>query len=264
MPKIKVNDITLYYEILGQGEPIVFVAGFTADHTLWLPVAELLKANYQVILLDNRGAGQSDAPEGPYSIEQMADDVVACCSQLGINKAHVVGSSMGGYIAQMIAYRHPAFVKKVILSNSALNTHCVFHLYVEAQLKLRKANVPAAILSQASCSWAFSYRFLSQPGMLEDLIQQSVNNPFPFGLTGYEGQYAALDRFDSSAWARKIAAEVLVMGGEQDLIFSESRVKALAAQIPHAEYYGFKECGHLPMLEFPKQFCDKVVTFLQK
>nr|WP_258956523.1 alpha/beta fold hydrolase [Legionella sainthelensi] len=69
MPRIKVNDISMYYERHGQGEPIVFIAGFSADHLAWAAIVEYLKEKYQVILFDNRGIGQTDIPEGLYSID---------------------------------------------------------------------------------------------------------------------------------------------------------------------------------------------------
>lgn len=95
MPHIKVNDISMYYEMHGKGEPIVFIAGFSVDHVAWFEVVERFKDKYQVILFDNRGVGQTDVPDGPYSIEQMTDDVAALCSALGVPQAHFVGNSMG-------------------------------------------------------------------------------------------------------------------------------------------------------------------------
>jgi 3-oxoadipate enol-lactonase len=252
----------MYYEIHGQGEPIVFISGFSADHTVWGGVVEILKAHYQIILLDNRGAGQTDVPVGPYSIEQMTSDVVLLCAKLGIERAHFVGNSMGGFILQTLAYRHPNLVKSAIISNSAMDIHCVFHLYVAAQLQLLKANAPLAVLIHASCCWAFSFRFLSEPDRLDQLIQLGLDNPFPFTLTGYEGQYAALCGFNSTAWVGDITVPVLVIGGDQDLIFREPSIKALASSIPNAEYYCFQECGHLPFLEYPERFAELVDKFI--
>ena len=111
MPKIQVNDISMYYETHGQGEPLVLISGFSADHSVWSRVVDALKANYQVIVFDNRGAGQTDVPLGPYSIEQMAADVDGLCQQLGIQRAHFVGSSMGGFILQTLDFRYPKRVK---------------------------------------------------------------------------------------------------------------------------------------------------------
>lgn len=263
MPKIKINDIEMYYETQGQGEPIVLIAGFSADHVHWNEVVDHLKDSYQLITLDNRGAGQTDVPLGAYTIDQMAQDVVDLCMALGIKQANFVGNSMGGYIAQVLAYKHPKLVKSMVISNSTTATHTCFHFYVDAQLELIKANAPVVPLIRGSCSWAFSYQFLSQPGVFERLIQWGLQNPFPFTIAGYEGQYAALDQFDSSQWASNIKVPTLVISGGEDLIFSEKSVKALADLIPGAHYYCFEKCGHLPFIEYPKEFADLIKHFFK-
>ncbi|MGC1183042.1 alpha/beta fold hydrolase [Legionella sp.] len=263
MPHMKINDISLYYELHGQGEPIVFIGGFTADHNVWGGVVAYFKEKYQVILLDNRGAGQTDVPDGPYSIEQMADDVAALCLRLNINNAHFVGSSMGGYIVQSLSVRYSDLVKSIIICNSGAVMHTTFRLYIEAQLEMRKAKLPEGVLIKAECSWAFSFQFISQPGMLELLIQMGLKNPYPFTDKGYEGQYAALLKFDSSPWLQQIKVPTLVLAGDQDLIFSEFLVKQLANQIKDAKYYCFSKCGHLPQIEYPEQFARVVIHFLE-
>lgn len=262
MPKITVNDISMYYEIHGEGEPLVLIAGFSADMTTWLPCLEVLKKQFQVIVFDNRGAGQTDAPFGKYSITQMADDVAALCVALNIKQAHFVGNSMGGFILQKLALNYASLVKSAVISNSTTSANCVFHLYVDAQLQLIKAKAPLRSIIQASCCWAFSYRFLTQPGTLDLLLEIGMNNPHPFTVTGYEGQYAALDHFDSHSWAADIDVPVLVLAGDQDLIFSEASIKSLAEIIPSAAYYCFEECGHLPMMEYPEQFAEIVSGFV--
>ena len=98
--------------------------------------------------------------------------------------------------------------------------------------------------------------------MLDLLLEIGMNNPHPFTVTGYEGQYAALDQFNSRSWASDIDVPVLVLAGDQDLIFSERSIKALAEAIPSATYYCFQECGHLPMMEYPEQFAEIVSRFV--
>lgn len=264
MSIIKSNDISMYYEIHGKGEPIVFIAGFSVDHTVWSELVDYFKDKYQVILFDNRGAGQSSIPEGPYSIEEMASDVATLCSKLEIRKAHFIGSSMGGFILQKLAVLHPDLVKSAIISNSAVTIHTCFHIYVAAQLELLKAKAPLEALFKASCSWAFSFQFLSQPGMLGRLIQLNLDSPYPFTIKGYEGQYAALDQFDSNTWVKQIKVPTLILAADQDLIFSEPSVKFLAEQIPNAKYHCFAKCGHLPHLEYPEEFSRIVQQFIDE
>lgn len=254
MPKIKVNGISMYYELHGEGEPIILISGFGADHLMWDEVVSILKNNYTVIVFDNRGAGQTDIPKKLYTIDEMSRDTAQLCHQLNIKKAHFIGNSMGGFILQHLAYHYPELVQTAMISNSATSIQCSFHLYLEAQLELRKANAPLSSLIKASSSWAFSYKFLTRPGMLENLIDLGLNTPYPFSIAGYEGQYAAVCQFDSTDWVDKIKTPTLIVGGDQDLIFPEALIKMLASHIPHAKYYSFKDCGHLPLMEYPVQF----------
>src|SRR2546425_3248297 len=119
MPKVRVNGIQIFYEEAGRGEPLILIMGFGADHLAWAFQVRALAARYRVVTFDNRGAGQSDAPEPPYTIHTMADDTAGLMDALGLESAHVVGASMGGMIAQELALAHPARVRSVHLACTA-------------------------------------------------------------------------------------------------------------------------------------------------
>jgi 3-oxoadipate enol-lactonase len=127
----------------------------------------------------------------------LVKDVTKLCNKLAITKAHFVGNSMGGFIVQTLAYLHPGLVKSVIISNSNYTIKSCFNIYLSAQINLLIAHAPIEELIKASLSWVFSFRFLSQPGMLAKLIDRNRKNPYPFTITGYKGQYAALNTFNS-------------------------------------------------------------------
>ncbi|GGI93203.1 alpha/beta fold hydrolase [Legionella impletisoli] len=262
MARVKVNDIELYYETHGTGEAIVFISGFSADHTLWREVVDRFKKNYQVILFDNRGVGRTDVPLGEYTITQMAEDVAALCSHLDLAKANFIGNSMGGFILQTLMHRYPHLIKTAVISNSASTINSCYKIYLASQLEFLKANVPMEALVKASCSWVYSYQFLAKEKVFNNLIQLALDNPYPFTIAGYHGQYAALKGFNSEPWLKSIQIPTLVIGSDQDLIFRESSIKALSEQLPNATYYSFKECGHLPPLEYPKKFYELVRGFL--
>ncbi|WP_133131341.1 alpha/beta fold hydrolase [Legionella yabuuchiae] len=263
MTHTKINDIEMYYETHGKGEPIVFISGFSADHTLWREVTDFFKKKYQVVLFDNRGAGRTEVPEGDYSIEQMADDVAALCSHLGLTKANFVGNSMGGFILQSLMKRHHKLIKTAVISNSASTINSCYKIYLASHLEFLKANAPMEALAKASCSWVYSYQFLSKKDVFQKLVQFELDNPYPFTIKGYEGQYAALQSFNSESWLSTIEIPTLVIGSDQDLIFRESLIKALSVNLPKASYFGFKECGHLPPLEYPEAFYELVQNFFE-
>ncbi len=261
MPKIKVNDINIYYEKFGQGEPLLMISGFSADHAAWLPVIDGLSSRFEVIVFDNRGAGQTDVPDGPYNIKQMADDAKQLCHALGIDSAHVVGNSMGGYIAQTLAHQHPEFVRKLIICNSVMKTNRAFGLYAEAQYELRKANAPMRAIAKAAFSWCYSPKFLSEPGRVDEMLDLAMNYPHQFTNKGYQAQSAALTEFDSTEWVGEISMPTLVIAGDHDLIFQPKDMQQLANTIANAQYHEFQDVGHLPFIEQPKEFVDLLKTW---
>ena len=264
MPKIKINNIQMYYESHGSGEPLVFVSGFGADHLGWTPILNFFAKEYRVILLCNRGSGQTDSPNGDYSVAQMANDVIALCDALAIEKAHFIGNSMGGMIVQYIAYQYPKRVNSIIVSNSVMKVESVFHIYVLAQLELIKNNAAPDSLVKALCAWIFSYHFLSQEGCLEQLIELQKRNPYPFTTRGYEGQLSALSNFDSREWAKDIVVPVLVVTSDQDIIFLSEKSKQLHVEIKNSDYYCFKNNAHLPHIENPREYFEILNCFLRK
>ena len=112
----KVNSIELYYEEHGSGDPLLLIMGLAADSMAWLFQIPDFSKHYRTIVFDNRGVGRSSKPAGPYSIHQMADDAAGLLDVIGISRAHVVGVSMGGMIAQELALRHPQRVRGLVLA----------------------------------------------------------------------------------------------------------------------------------------------------
>jgi pimeloyl-ACP methyl ester carboxylesterase len=119
MPTVQVNDISIYYELQGEGEPLVLIAGLRLDISEYNGIDSWLAQTYQVLAFDNRGAGRTDKPDIPYSIEMMADDTARLMQALGIKAAHIIGISMGGRIALALALQHPELVKKLVLVSTS-------------------------------------------------------------------------------------------------------------------------------------------------
>jgi 3-oxoadipate enol-lactonase len=118
MPIVEVDNINIYYEIHGEGEPLVLIGGLAndvTDYTEHTGIIRELSQHYKVITFDNRGVGRTDKPDIPYSIEMMAQDTTALLSTLSIRKAHVLGVSMGGRIALELTLRYPNVVNRLVL-----------------------------------------------------------------------------------------------------------------------------------------------------
>ena len=115
MPKLSVNGFQLYYESEGDGEPLIMVPGFASGHSLWSRQIPALSRNFRVISFDPRGVDASDKPEGPQSIELLADDVAHLLLALHIPRAHILGVSFGGFVAQAFALKYPLMTRKLVL-----------------------------------------------------------------------------------------------------------------------------------------------------
>src|ERR1700691_1665258 len=122
MPLTVVNGIELYYESHGSGDPLLLIGGLGLAVSEMQPLIEALAAGQRVIAVDNRGAGRSAKPPGPYAIEQLADDAAALAADLGVSRADVLGISMGGRIAMSLALDHPGFVDRLMLVSTAPRT----------------------------------------------------------------------------------------------------------------------------------------------
>lgn len=125
MPTAQVNDIQIYYEIHGEGEPLVLIGGLANDSAAYTDrtsIASNLAQHYKVIVFDNRGVGRTDKPDIPYSIAMMAADTAGLMQAIGIKQAHIIGVSMGGRIALELTLEYPEMVKKLVLVSTAART----------------------------------------------------------------------------------------------------------------------------------------------
>ena len=262
MPKIISNNISLYYKITGIGYPIILISGLNGDHqSVWPePVVDALAQNFQVIQFDNRGVGQSDQPDIPYSIEMMADDVAGLMQALNIEKAHLIGYSMGGQIAAKFAEKYPDKTNKMIgcVCYANINTHV--RLFVETLIELNESNVDEHIIEKIGLPWIFSDQFLEKN--FTSLLQLREEQK-PKSLVGLKRHFAAQCAFISEAECFKnIKAPVLFIAGDEDKICLPAEVKKFADLIPHSKMMIFSEAGHLLSLEHPNKFGQVLCNFL--
>src|SRR5579884_225367 len=119
MPTASSNGISIYYEIRGDGRPLIFIPGLGTDITEYRPILTWLEARFRVLAVDNRGAGRSDKPDQPYTIEQMAEDTAAVARAVELGPAAVLGISMGGRIALALTVAHPELVSRLVLVSTS-------------------------------------------------------------------------------------------------------------------------------------------------
>lgn len=249
MPKVQVNGINLFYEIHGEGESLLLIYGLAGRGNGWKFQVEALSQRFRVITFDNRGVGDTDQPDEPYSIAQMADDAAGLLDSLGIETAYVFGISMGGMIAQEFALRHPHRVKKLALGCTHCGiTHCVpspqwvTDIFKSLPGKPREQVVRECIPINYS-----PHTQRHNPQLIESLIPLFVDNRQR--LHGYLRQINAVYAFDAYDRLPQITAPTLIVTGADDVLIPPENSKLLAERIPRAQLIEFPQAGHLFFIE---------------
>jgi 3-oxoadipate enol-lactonase len=261
MPKAEVNGINLYYEVHGEGQPLLLIYGLAGRGNGWKFQAEALSPHFRVITYDNRGVGESDQPDEVYSIAQMADDAAGLLDSLGIESAHVFGISMGGMIAQEFALRHPQRVKKLALGC----THCGIKHCVPSPAWVTEIfkSLPGKPREQAVLDCIpINYSPYTQehhPQLIESLIPLFVDNRQR--LHGYVRQINAVYAFDAYDRLPQLDRPTLVLTGTDDVLIPPDNSRILAERIPGARLIEFPQAGHLFFIEKADDVNQALIDF---
>lgn len=260
MPFIKANDIEIYYELHGEGTPVVMIGGFTTDHSSWKDYIGPLSKDYQLLLFDNRGSGQTDAPEIPYSLEMMAEDTVALMEALNIPDAHFVGHSMGGAIVMQMCIQHRDKVRKAMIAGSCAIIPQTARLQILSNRKFFESGTPPELIIESLLPWLYSNTFLSDPENIKNKVHEMLHKPYPQSPAGYYGQMDALMGFDLRENLKQIEAKTLIVAADEDLFIPHSH-HLLMKHIPEARLAMIKEQGHLFNVERPNEVIELIRKF---
>lgn len=254
----------LHYEVVGRrgAEPVLLVQGLGADSHGWVLQRFALAARYRVVLMDNRGAGRSDKPPGPYDLEVMAEDAVAVLDAAGIRSAHVVGASMGGVIAQILGVRHPERVRSLVLACTACR-----HLDWRRELLEEWAAVARErgmrALAGRNLRWLVGPRSVRRFWPAFGLMAPLALSMPPAAFVAQVRAILAMDdglRFE----LEHIAVPTLVIVGSQDVLTPRGDSEELASLVPGAELVVVRGGAHGFMLEHAGAFNAAVLSFLDR
>lgn len=262
MPKIKLGNLVFYYEVNGRGEPLLLIAGLGSDSSSWAGVVEMFSARFRTVVFDNRGTGRSDIMRKPYTIRRMADDAVRLLDHLKIERAHVIGHSMGGYIAQEIAINYPGSVNKLILESTAsVSSKRNNALFFEFSKKLReKEDFEEWIRTWTF--WLFSPKRFDDGTFVSTFIRKAAEYPYPASVEGFKAQTESIAKFDSRGRLSAIKAKTLIIGGEDDILIRPDETGALAKQIRGSVIKMIKGSAHYVHIENPALFTKITADFL--
>lgn len=264
MPRVRVGDVQLHYLEAGppQGDPVLLIMGWGGDHTAWAFQIPALAARYRVIALDNRGAGQSDAPDAPYTIRGMGGDALGLLDALGIGRAHVCGASMGGMIAQELALGAPERVLSLQLHCTLARPDAYGGLLVESLLRVR-AHEDAEGWARALLPWLVSRRTVAEhPEFVSLWVQRARDNPYPTSLVGLRRQAEAVGEHDTLDRLGRIARPTLVTTGAEDILVPPVFSREIHARIPGAELAVIPGAGHIHFIEQAETFNAACLAFL--
>jgi 3-oxoadipate enol-lactonase len=267
MPITPVNDINIYYEIHGSGEPLVLINGLGYDLWMWHKMVPGLAEHFQVITFDNRGAGQSDKPAGPYNAQMLADDLAGLLATLDVEQAAVMGHSMGGFVAQALVLSRPELVRKLILS--ATNFGGPNHIPVTQEALAVLMDMQADPIERlrrgivVSCAPGFAE---DNPDVVEAWVDHRVKNPLD--PQGYQAQLAiglSLSTVEASFEPRlkDVTAPTLILFGEHDKVVPPGNAELLAREINGSITKILPDAGHFFPLEVPDAANELIIDFLR-
>ena len=247
------------FERRGEGPPLLLIHGLGYGRWGWGPAVALLAERCRVVLFDNRGIGASDAPPGPYSVAELAGDAFAVLDAAGIERASVVGTSLGGMVAQQLAADRPERVGRLVLACTTPGGERAFPFPRGTQRLLEQAQQLEPLVALR--------RFVENalaPGAPEALVEEIValrvaNPPDPVGWAAQAAAAAAFDGFDRLG---EIAAPTLVLHGTADEVVDVRNAGLLAERIPDARAELVEGAGHLFFWEQPSAFVRHVMEFV--
>ena len=218
MPLAHINGIELYYEETGSGPPLLLIAGLTGNTLGWAMLLPALAEFFHVIAFDNRGAGRSSAPPGPYTTREMADDAAALLEHLGIERAHVIGLSLGGMIAQELALAHAQRVDHLVLYATYARPRPTIHdLWLKNWVEASERGNPDQ-MAMMLLPWFLTPAFMAQHDQVEAAVAEWVADPYPAPAHGVAAQAAACLSHDTHGRLGQIAAPPLVFVGAEDIV----------------------------------------------
>ncbi len=262
MPRQKVNNIGIYYELHGQGEPLVLIMGLRRNAEWWFRQVPDLSKHFKVLAFDNRGAGRTEKPVMDYSIRLFADDTAGLMEALDIKKAHILGISMGGYIAQELAINYPGRVRSLILGcTSAGGKRAV--LMSPERLKNFTANeglIPEQILRK-DLDIYFSDHFIRENSeKIKEFVSISLRYYQP--PDAFLRQFAACLNHDTVNRLNRVTVPTLITSGDDDPLVPPENSRILKELIPHAELIFFPGKRHCFFIEEAERFNQKAIDFL--
>jgi pimeloyl-ACP methyl ester carboxylesterase len=267
MPSIETNGIHIAYQDQGDGQALVLIAGVGYGSWFWHKITPGLAERYRVITFDNRGAGGSDKPEGPYSVPLMAADTIGLMEALALKEASLLGHSLGGFIAQEVAVARPDLVGRLVLASTNHGGSNVVPMTPEAlEVLTNREGDPVELVKrgiQVSTAPGFAQE---HPRVVKELMDYRFTSPVP--PPQYQAQVfagagmASLTEEQIEKRMAAIQAPTLILFGEHDNVVPPGNADLMAQKMPRARVEIIPGAGHIFPIEKPEETMAVVAAFL--
>jgi len=251
--------VRIAWESQGEGAPVLLMHGLGYTREGWGPLRGLLARRYRVLSYDNRGIGESEIPPGPYTVEELAADAVGVLDEAGVERAHVLGASLGGFAAQVVAAEWPERVDRLVLACTSPGGADAFPL-PEGTLRLmaESPSLPPEVALRRFVQNALA------PDAPEELVEEifAYRMAHPPDPAGWAAQAAAGAAWDAAGRCERIVAPTLVVTGSADQVVDPRNSGLLAERIPGARLELVGGAGHCLFWEQPDEFVSLVEEHL--
>jgi len=272
MPLAKVNGTEIFYQLTGEGEPVVLIPGLGTTHGFFAGVTPILSRTHQVVGLDLRGVGQSAKPTQTYTMELWADDIAALLDELQIARAHILGSSLGGCVAQVFADRHPGKTATLILAATFSEIDRMLELNYRVRMQVIELTGMSQMLADfAVCSLFGRSFYETEAGRAaaantlklirsneQAMYLEHLRAVLRFGRCepGQENEPKFTTRL------KNIKAPALVMCGDEDVLTVPKFSRIMADHLPNAQLVVQSASGHVNLIEKPQECAEIITRFL--
>jgi 3-oxoadipate enol-lactonase len=258
--KIKANGIDINYEIEGSGPWLTMSHSLACDLHMWDPQMALLAKSFRVLRFDTRGHGQSSAPAGEYTLEQMADDVKGLLDGLNIRQTHWAGLSMGGMIGQTFALKYPGIFQSMVLADTSSRRHADAAKLWGERVRIARENGMDALVEGTLARWFTEPYRKSHP----EVMARVGNGIRATPVAGYAGCCLAISKLDLTARLKEIKCPALVIVGDQDAGTPPEMAREIQTNLPGSELTVIPSAAHLSNIEQTQAFNDALTAFYQR